>query len=288
MISSNNTSAIAAFCRELREAREFQLVTLEDVARMSRITIEFLEALERGQWDQIPPAYIRGYLGSYAQTVGMNRDKVLRTYDQLMLPSAVRGNAVLDEAPPLLSQPTDVGVTRAKIRASWFAALSRNRKVFYPLTFLALLLLMGLLNFSHQVRDDTTKLIPFSEAIAENREQVHSPFTQIPLPDSILIYAPSKSSSKWMRWIGSTRGSLTFQRDTEQPITLRFGEYDTINIQYLAEYSAKLHPASSAETFRDSTRLKSTTILPGDTAFFHTTTGQPIALDTAQIVSDSL
>jgi cytoskeletal protein RodZ len=288
MISSSNTSAIAAFCKELRDAREFQLISLQEVAQMSRISIEFLDALERGHWDRIPRAYVRGYLGLYAQTVGMNRDKVLRTFDHLMLPGAAAGAAVLDDAPPLLNEPTDVGVTRAKIRTSWFAALSRNRKVFYPLTFVALLLLVGLLNFTRRSQANTTPLIPFSEAILEAQQNVHSPLTDIPLSDSILSTTLRNSAIKRVLMIGSGPGILQFSRDSDPRRVFRFNAYDTIKIQYLTEMSARIWPSNSMDIFEDSTRIRPETVQKGDTAIFDFQASRPVKVDSMQIMSDSL
>ena len=131
MSSSPSISLIAAFCKELREAREYRQMTLNEVARATRISVEFLQALESARWDQIPRAYLRGYLGLYAFAVGMNREKVLRSFDHIVAPSTGRPGAVLEEAPPLLQAPEHVGVTRAKIRTAWFAALSQNRRTAY-------------------------------------------------------------------------------------------------------------------------------------------------------------
>ncbi len=71
------------FCDELKAARQFKKVTLEEISAKTKIATKFLEALEDGRWDILPEPYIKGFLKAYAQCVGMNVLKVLKKYDEL-------------------------------------------------------------------------------------------------------------------------------------------------------------------------------------------------------------
>ena len=71
------------FCEELKAAREFKKVTLEEISSTTKINVTFLQALEDGCWDILPEPYIKGFLKAYAQCVGMNVFKVLKKYDEL-------------------------------------------------------------------------------------------------------------------------------------------------------------------------------------------------------------
>lgn len=71
------------FCEELKAAREFKKVTLEEISTKTKIDVSFLRALEDGRWDVLPEPYIKGFLRAYAQCVGMNVLKVLKKYDEL-------------------------------------------------------------------------------------------------------------------------------------------------------------------------------------------------------------
>lgn len=68
------TSAAAATVGErLREAREQKSLSLEDVARQTRIPIRHLEHIERGEWDAMPAVtYSAGFARSYATAVGLD------------------------------------------------------------------------------------------------------------------------------------------------------------------------------------------------------------------------
>ena len=57
----------------LREAREAKGLSLEDVARQTRIPIRHLEHIERGEWDALPAiTYSVGFARSYANTIGLD------------------------------------------------------------------------------------------------------------------------------------------------------------------------------------------------------------------------
>jgi hypothetical protein len=267
MSSSPGTSAIAAFCRDLREARRYRQVTLPEVAEATRVNLEYVEALETGRWDEIPAAYLRGYLALYAQAVGMNRDKVLRSFDQMMAPRSGQDQAVLDEGPRLLKEPQHAELTRAKIRAPWFAALSRNRKAIYSVTFLAILLLLGLLHLSRRANQLCIAVVPFTEAVREDRSSVHGPFTLVPLLPAENSDGNGHVAARWISCVGFSSGVVLFERDSLSAEQLRYKAYDTIKIEYLRDIVLKIHPRqSSLCSIGDSTL--SASLLSGDTAVY--------------------
>lgn len=68
----------------LRDVRQGQKRTLEQVAKELRIRPVYLEALESGDWRKIPAqTYGRGYLRQYAAYLGMKEEEVMEICDQL-------------------------------------------------------------------------------------------------------------------------------------------------------------------------------------------------------------
>jgi len=286
MTSSARISAIAAFCKELRQAREYQRISLREASGITRLSVDYLEAIEEGRWDDIPRPYVRGYLSLYAQAVGMNRDKVLKTFDRLMAPETESDSAILDEAPPLLREPEAVGITRAKIRTTWFALLSRNRKLLYTLSFLSVAGLLGLLYVSRRIDDQRTiALIPFGEAMAESRVRVAGPLTELPLDEG---QVSGKQSGNWITWVGTGKGWLVVQRDRDLQQRWRFDSYDTIKIQYVTALTARVYPAASAMAFRDTMRVPVNRVTPGDTAIYLVRSTVSGRVDTSQAMTDTL
>jgi cytoskeletal protein RodZ len=68
----------------LRQTREAQGSSLEDVEAETRIRPRFLEALEQGNYGVFPggAVQIRGFLRIYARHLGLSPDHVLARYDQ--------------------------------------------------------------------------------------------------------------------------------------------------------------------------------------------------------------
>jgi cytoskeletal protein RodZ len=107
----------AHFGSLLREARERRCISLADVARKTKLSKGSLQLLEAGQLDDLPPdVFVRGFIRSYARSVGMREAEPLGLFEQaldarrraeqalLSTPSAqpandAVGGGVEDEAP---------------------------------------------------------------------------------------------------------------------------------------------------------------------------------------------
>lgn len=74
--------------RLLYQARQDLRLAPEDVAQIMHLSSKQIIALEQDDYKNLPgPTYIRGYLRSYAQLLGLSPDKVLETYNKLTIPS---------------------------------------------------------------------------------------------------------------------------------------------------------------------------------------------------------
>ena len=63
--------------QRLREAREAQGISLEDIAAQTRIPTRHLASLEVGDWDKLPAAtYSIGFAKNYAGAVGLDRNEI--------------------------------------------------------------------------------------------------------------------------------------------------------------------------------------------------------------------
>lgn len=74
---------LAAFGRWLARERELRGLSLDEVARATKLTPAVVEALESGEEPRMPPrAYVVGYLRSYAAAVGLGADEVVLRYEE--------------------------------------------------------------------------------------------------------------------------------------------------------------------------------------------------------------
>lgn len=72
-------SSLGAYLRELRRRRG---VSIDEVARATRISPQYLEAMERDDLSTLPaPVFSRGFIRAYCQFVGEPPDEALRLYE---------------------------------------------------------------------------------------------------------------------------------------------------------------------------------------------------------------
>ena len=71
----------------LRRQRELREISLREIADVTKISIRYLEALERDRFDVLPaPVFARGFLREYARYVGLNPDEVVNSYISVQQP----------------------------------------------------------------------------------------------------------------------------------------------------------------------------------------------------------
>jgi cytoskeleton protein RodZ len=90
-------SELGAYLQRHREERGW---TLEDVEAVTHIRRPYLEALEQGDWDNLPPSvYTRGLLRNYARGLGVSQASIMRMY------AKERPQEARLPEPQLISQP---------------------------------------------------------------------------------------------------------------------------------------------------------------------------------------
>lgn len=68
---------------KLRKIRSDHRISLSEVSRSTKIQVRYLEALENGAYNQLPPeVYVRGFLRSYAGFLGIPEDAILKLYER--------------------------------------------------------------------------------------------------------------------------------------------------------------------------------------------------------------
>ncbi len=72
------------FCKDLIAAREYKDMDLMKVSERTKISPDYLSKLEAGDWDFLPGSYVRAFMRTYAQTVGLDVGEVLERYDRIV------------------------------------------------------------------------------------------------------------------------------------------------------------------------------------------------------------
>jgi len=120
---------ITTFGEFLREARERRGLTLQQIARETRIPWRHLDALERGNLDVVPAGvYRRAEIRAYADAVGLDRSLALTQFEHAMESSAVAPN--MDDKPAPSSRMSTVwtalGAIGVVAAATMFAVSLRS------------------------------------------------------------------------------------------------------------------------------------------------------------------
>lgn len=69
----------------LSQAREAQNLTTADVARRLKLSVWQVEALESGQYDQLPgPTFVRGFIRNYARLLNLDPEELARAVAELL------------------------------------------------------------------------------------------------------------------------------------------------------------------------------------------------------------
>jgi len=69
--------------RILKARRNELGMTVEDVARATRLTNRTVLLLEADHYDEMPaPVYVKGFIRSYAELVGLNEDELVRRFEE--------------------------------------------------------------------------------------------------------------------------------------------------------------------------------------------------------------
>src|SRR5262245_26919303 len=73
------------FGASFKKAREFRGITLDQIAKETRISTRFLAAIEDEEFHLLPGGvFNRGFIRSYAERVGLDPDQAVADYERLV------------------------------------------------------------------------------------------------------------------------------------------------------------------------------------------------------------
>ena len=71
------------FYKILKDTRIQRGIELEEIQTRTKINVNFLNALENGEFDLLPKPYIRLFLRAYSAEIGLNPEKLLNQFEQI-------------------------------------------------------------------------------------------------------------------------------------------------------------------------------------------------------------
>ena len=75
---------MAQFYKELKDLRKTRKIALEEISERTKINVQYLKAIEDGQFDEIETPYLRLFLRAYADEIGGDSQRALEQLDSFM------------------------------------------------------------------------------------------------------------------------------------------------------------------------------------------------------------
>lgn len=90
----------------LRQLRERQGMSVDELSRATRVLHHYLEALEAGDMAGLPaPVFTKGFIRAYCQAIGVPADEALQLYDRSPGRLPERPKVPIVAAPPIVATP---------------------------------------------------------------------------------------------------------------------------------------------------------------------------------------
>ncbi len=81
-----------SYGQRLASKREALGLSIEDVAQSTKVPKNSLRALEQEKHDELPaPVFVRGFIKSYAQVLGIDASEILSQYSEFQTPHLAKG-----------------------------------------------------------------------------------------------------------------------------------------------------------------------------------------------------
>jgi len=111
---------VASFGMRLKQEREKQSITLDDISLSTKISTRMLRALEEERLDQLPGGiFNKGFIRAYARCVGMDEDQAIADYLAATTVTPPGKKSENDDQPPILDPPSSRDVNTAAARIPW-------------------------------------------------------------------------------------------------------------------------------------------------------------------------
>lgn len=161
---------MTTFFAGLKQARESRKMSLTDIADTTLINVRFLEALERGDTDILPEAYVRAFIREYAAAVGLDPAETIRGFDAARSPKADSIQHA-PSPPPRPPHPVESGKLQALKILLDTPGAARIAGIAVGIVAIALLAW----NLTGSNRGNEVKEIPFQTVMREQEQRLPPP-----------------------------------------------------------------------------------------------------------------
>ena len=209
----------------LRSARLARGTELKEVARVTRISQRVLEAIESGNTQILPAAYVRAFLRDYAVYLGLDPQDILAAYDV----ETPRKDQAPEYTPPSTQKPQDSGLSTVDDPES--VAPQRIQPMKPPRvkrvdTNLTAVIAIGIVVLTGFV------LVYFFLAGDANDKKTHTVTSPAPPPPIVPQYTPEVPVAKTVQDSAKSQTTQTYATDS---LTLEATTVDSVWMSVMAD-----------------------------------------------------
>jgi cytoskeletal protein RodZ len=230
---------------ELRHAREERGIPLAQISDITRISEEYLQAIESGNFKILPQAYVRAFLREYADVVGLSPDDVMRTYDTLTGGTAARYSLSSSPAPAATPPAPAEPQPHSEEKPSLLNAT--NARIALTLAAVAVLVIVAW-NLAGRRSEPTTEEIPFQNVIKQEEQRLAP--TQAPPPAASPVATPAQTTpadSLVLRASTTDTVWVMLVRDDQPPLEYMFPPNARISWKARDRFLVTLGKAAAVE-----------------------------------------
>jgi cytoskeletal protein RodZ len=270
----------------LYAARERKGVDLYRAERDTKIRLKYLEAMEDGAYDELPPpVYTKGFLRNYALYLGLSPDEVITRWREESMPGARRQEKVVVAPPP---QPLAAPRRGVALSPNMLVALMLFAGVALFIGFIGWqvfrflqLPALGVTQPAALVTEVDAERYTFAGTAGPSSE------VQIQGPDGRVYTTEANDGGRWSAEVELSKGRNDFTIVATDPETGRPSDpvQRTIMVPLPATSpSPSLAPTQSAITLTLTSPTSGTTASGGSVTVSGTTSGTRITIDARAVV----
>ncbi len=179
------------FGEELKQTRLEKKMSLMDISAETRISLRFLEAIERGQFQILPQTYVRAFLREYALMLDLDPSDIMQRYNSARQGISSRKSDELTSQHLSLQDTMSTGYLKNQI----FSLSPLQRNIAFGIFIVAAIALIIILaNVNRSLDSDKPVMeVPFDHVVRES-EAASIPSLSAAVDSAPIIVAPLKDS----------------------------------------------------------------------------------------------
>ena len=244
----NKIQESAPFFEELKKLRVKRDIELSEVSTRTKISLEYLEAMESGDFTFLPYIYIRLFLKAYTVEIGAETEEILQQFDHLMDQETPTDDPLPSEDDEESEELPEDGLVQSLLPAAVGDIPSSAVKV----GVLIIVVFFGVWVVRQITNDESESTepevgTPFIVAPKITDQELNASFIPTDVDQELNLKAPyrltlSSTRETWYEFESDYSGNITSASLLNgNDITMSFNEYLYLRLEHTADVTVFLN-----------------------------------------------